>query len=92
MLELPGYARRGGCRHRPVEGRLEALSLAGETADEVPVTVWSPLGLADDEPAPLLLVHDGAEYDQLAAHHDLQRRPRRERRSCRRTGSRSRTR
>ena len=42
------------------------MSLAGETADEVPVTVWSPPDLADDDPAPLLLVHDGAEYDQLA--------------------------
>ena len=30
------------------------------------MTVWSPVDLAADEPAPLLLVHDGPEYDQLA--------------------------
>ena len=45
---------------------MESMSLAGETSDAVPVTVWSPVGLPDDEPAPMLLVHDGAEYDQLA--------------------------
>jgi enterochelin esterase family protein len=66
VLELPGYAPPAWLSAPSVEGRLEALSLAGETADEVPVTVWSPLDLGDDEPAPLLLVHDGAEYDQLA--------------------------
>ena len=58
---------------------MESLSLAGETADEVPVTVWSPADLADDEPAPLLLVHDGAEYDQLARITTYCARPRRRR-------------
>ena len=66
VLELPAYDAPWWLSAPAVEGRLEVLSLAGETADEVPVTVWSPVDLADDEPAPLLLVHDGAEYDQLA--------------------------
>jgi enterochelin esterase family protein len=66
VLELPGYAPPWWLSAPTLAGRMEAMSLAGETADEVPVTVWSPVDLADDEPAPMLLVHDGAEYDQLA--------------------------
>ena len=66
VLELPGYAAPWWLAVPAAPGRLEPLSLAGETADEVPVTVWSPHDLGDDTPAPLLLVHDGPEYDQLA--------------------------
>jgi enterochelin esterase family protein len=66
VLELPGYAPPWWLSAPVVPGRREEVSLAGETADAVPVTVWSPEGLPDDEPAPLLLVHDGAEYDDLA--------------------------
>jgi len=66
VLELPGYAPPWWLSAPNVEGTMETLSLAGETAEEVPVTVWSPADLDDDEPAPLMLVHDGAEYDQLA--------------------------
>ena len=66
VLEMPGYAPPWWLTAPAVEGVMESMSLAGETADEVPVTVWRPAGLADDEPAPMLLVHDGAEYDQLA--------------------------
>lgn len=32
----------------------------------VPVTTWSPVELPDSTPAPLLVVHDGPEYDRLA--------------------------
>jgi enterochelin esterase-like enzyme len=32
----------------------------------VPVRTWSPEGFPDDEPLPLLLVHDGPEYDARA--------------------------
>jgi enterochelin esterase family protein len=66
VLEMPGYAPPWWLSAPAVEGRMESMSLAGETADAVPVTVWSPVDLFDDEPAPMLLVHDGAEYDQLA--------------------------
>ncbi|MGG5258377.1 alpha/beta hydrolase-fold protein [Phycicoccus avicenniae] len=67
VLELPGYERPWWLDAPVVEGRYTTMALAGETADEVPVDVWSPEDLADDEPAPLLLVHDGPEYDRLAA-------------------------
>ncbi|HEY5988820.1 MAG TPA: alpha/beta hydrolase-fold protein [Streptosporangiaceae bacterium] len=33
----------------------------------ISVRTWSPAGAADDEPLPLLLVHDGPEYDALAS-------------------------
>ncbi|QIM20322.1 hypothetical protein G7075_02815 [Phycicoccus sp. HDW14] len=67
VLELPGYEAPWWLDAPAVEGGVEPMTLAGETTDEVPVAVWSPDGLADDDPAPLLLVHDGPEYDRLAA-------------------------
>ena len=66
VVELPGYEAPWWLTASTVEGRFTALGLEGETADDVPVTVWSPASLGDDEPAPLLLVHDGPEYDVLA--------------------------
>ncbi|GAA4400419.1 hypothetical protein GCM10023168_09120 [Fodinibacter luteus] len=67
VAELPGYLPPWWLAAPAVPSRLEPLTLSGETAHEVPVTVWSPDDLPDDEPAPLLLVHDGPEYDQLAS-------------------------
>ena len=81
-LRAAVVARRAGGRRAGSSPH----TLAGETADEVPVTVWSPADLEDEEPAPLLLVHDGPEYDQLAWAHRVQRRPRSRAGTCRRTG------
>ncbi|MBM6400606.1 alpha/beta hydrolase-fold protein [Phycicoccus sonneratiae] len=67
VLELPGYEAPRWLEAPAVEGTTTSMALAGETADEVPVDVWAPADLAPDEPAPLLLVHDGPEYDRLAA-------------------------
>jgi enterochelin esterase family protein len=66
VLELPGYAAPWWLDAPAVPGRLDPMALAGETADEVPVTIWSPESLDPATPAPLLLVHDGPEYDLLA--------------------------
>ncbi len=66
VLELPGYDPPDWLSAPRREGRLVAMALAGETDDEVPLTMWCPDGLADDEAAPLLVVHDGPEYDLLA--------------------------
>ncbi len=66
VMEMPGYAPPWWLSAPGVPGRLEPHTLSGETSHEVPVTVWSPVDLPADEPAPLLLVHDGPEYDQLA--------------------------
>lgn len=67
VLELPGYLPPAWLRAHGCAGHVETMTLAGETDDEVPVTVWRPVDLADETPAPLLLVHDGPEYDLLAA-------------------------
>jgi enterochelin esterase family protein len=45
--------------HLPLQ--VEAPGLDGT----VDVIVWTPQGLADDDPAPLLLVHDGPEFAEL---------------------------
>ena len=66
VLEMPGYRAPWWLSAPRVPGRLEPHTLQGETTHEVPVTVWTPADLADDVPAPLLLVHDGPEYDLLA--------------------------
>ncbi len=67
VLELPGYEAPWWLEAPVVEGRLDPMHLEGETTDAVPVSVWSPVDLPPDVPAPLLLVHDGPEYDLLAS-------------------------
>lgn len=67
VIELPGYTAPWWLAAPSVPGRLDPHTLSGETALAVPVTVWTPADLPDAEPAPLLLVHDGPEYDQLAS-------------------------
>ncbi len=42
-----------------------ALNDASDAA--VPVRLWSPEDAPDDEPLPLLIAHDGPEYDSLAS-------------------------
>ena len=66
VLELPGYHAPTWLGTDAPRGRLDPQTVAGETEDDVPVTVWSPDGLEDAAPAPLLVVHDGPEYDDLA--------------------------
>ncbi|WP_101394645.1 alpha/beta hydrolase-fold protein [Phycicoccus duodecadis] len=66
VLERPGYAEPAWLSAAPAPGRYDPFTLAGETRHDVPVTVWSPDGLGDADDAPLLLVHDGPEYDDLA--------------------------
>jgi enterochelin esterase family protein len=66
VIELPGYERPWWLDAEAPDGRFQAQAVAGETTHDVPITVWSPDGLADDDPAPLLVVHDGPEYDELA--------------------------
>ena len=58
VLEFPGYAAPDWLRLEPV---------AGTEEDVAGVPVWAPAALAADEPAPLLLVHDGPEYAKLGS-------------------------
>lgn len=66
VLELSGYAPPRWVSRTPVPGRFTAMVVDGETEDALPITVWSPADSEAAEPMPLLLVHDGPEYDLLA--------------------------
>jgi enterochelin esterase-like enzyme len=67
VLELPGYRQPGWLARPGPRGRRRDLTIASRALDDdLPVTLWSPEGLPDRVPAPLLLVHDGPEYDDLA--------------------------
>lgn len=60
-IRFPGY-RPPGWLAATDTGRLRPLSTArGELDESVPTTLWSPVGLAADTAAPLLLVHDGSD-------------------------------
>jgi enterochelin esterase family protein len=48
----------------PVGRRREWAIHAPSLGAAVEVTLWSPAGVVDDEPAPLLVVHDGPAYDR----------------------------
>ena len=68
VLELPGYeppawldaptASRARRRSSTIRGRGLGASVA--------VRVWSPADAEPGEPLPLLVAHDGPEYDELA--------------------------
>ncbi|HET7476335.1 MAG TPA: alpha/beta hydrolase-fold protein [Dermatophilaceae bacterium] len=66
VCELPGYRPPWWLSAPAAGGTWAALAVDGEVDDPVPVTMWTPTCLPDDRPAPLLLVHDGPEYDLLA--------------------------
>ncbi|PRY62872.1 enterochelin esterase family protein [Knoellia remsis] len=66
VMELPGYAAPSWLSATGVPGVVTDLALEGETADDVPVTLWSPEG-TDGAALPLLFVHDGPEYATLAS-------------------------
>lgn len=65
-MQMPGYAVPSWLSAPPVVGGFTPMVLEGETADDVPVTVWAPEG-TEGQALPLLLVNDGPEYDQLAS-------------------------
>ncbi len=67
VLELPGYRPPSWLGRAAPPGRRRDLDVSARALDaDVPVTLWSPAGLAASTPALLLLVHDGPEYDELA--------------------------
>ncbi len=68
VLEFPCY-RPPHWLDAPVEpGQSRSFDLpAPWIGAEISVRTWSPAGTSDDEPLPLLVVHDGPEYDALAS-------------------------
>jgi enterochelin esterase-like enzyme len=67
VVLLPGYLPPRWLGRAAPQGRLTGLRHDDRRIGELPVTVWSPAGLEQAEPAPLLVVHDGPEYADLAA-------------------------
>jgi enterochelin esterase-like enzyme len=64
VLLLPGYEPPAWLEAETVDGRYEDFSVRGRgLGANVTGRIWSPL---TDEPLPLLVAHDGPEYDRLA--------------------------
>jgi enterochelin esterase family protein len=64
VLLLPGYQPPAWLDAPTVEGRYQDFSVRGRgLGANVTGRIWSPL---TDEPLPLLVAHDGPEYDKLA--------------------------
>jgi enterochelin esterase-like enzyme len=68
VVEFPSYEPPGWLT-APVEpGRGSAFDVPVPWLDAaISVRTWSPADAADDEPLPLLVVHDGPEFDALAS-------------------------
>ena len=67
VLEFPGYSPPRWLSARADPGRGAAADVAASAVGgAIAVRMWAPADAADDEPLPLLVVHDGPEYDALA--------------------------
>jgi enterochelin esterase family protein len=67
VLLMPEYAPPAWTTASPKPGHRRQLSLPSRgLSDDVPAVLWSSPGLDDADEAPLLVVHDGPEYDDLA--------------------------
>jgi enterochelin esterase-like enzyme len=68
VLLLPGYVPPGWLGEPAVPGAHTELSVRGRgLGADVAVRIWSPDDAGPGEPLPLLVAHDGPEYDELAS-------------------------
>jgi enterochelin esterase-like enzyme len=67
VVLMPGYRRPGWMHRRVRAGGVTPLVHDDPRLGEMLVHLWSPAGLAPDEPARLMLVNDGPEYAELAS-------------------------
>jgi enterochelin esterase-like enzyme len=63
VLEFPGYAPPGWLSAPADPG----VTTTVDGGPGVVTRIWTPQGVTDAEPLPLLVVHDGPEYDALAS-------------------------
>lgn len=67
VVELPGYQAPAWLEYPAPPGSRRTVAVSPRSlATELHCQVWSPRGVPDDRPLPLLVVHDGPEYDTLA--------------------------
>jgi enterochelin esterase-like enzyme len=67
VVEFPEYETPSWLSAPTAEGtRLSGATKSASLSGEVSWQVWSPVDLPEDDAAPLLLVHDGPEFDALA--------------------------
>ena len=66
VLLLPTYEPPAWLDAPTVDGQLISITTAGRGAARVDVDLWSPADADPQEPLPLLVAHDGPEYDQLS--------------------------
>ncbi|MBV9870683.1 MAG: hypothetical protein JO214_08670 [Frankiaceae bacterium] len=67
VIEFAAYRRPRWLTEPTVRGTSRTLTVAEKAHACVPVTLWAPATASDEERLPLLLVHDGPEFDALAA-------------------------
>jgi enterochelin esterase family protein len=68
VLEFPGYTPPGWLTAPAVPGKVTGFDVQVTELDAaVSVRLWSPEDTPRDEQLPLLVVHDGPEYDSLAS-------------------------
>lgn len=66
VVLLPGYEAPDWLSGDASGTNRELAIRARALGTEMPVRLWAPTDAADDEPLPLLAVHDGPEYDELS--------------------------
>jgi enterochelin esterase-like enzyme len=66
VLELPGYAAPAWLTAAGEPGTVASLAVPVFEA-AISARIWSPARALPDEPLPLLVAHDGPEYDALAS-------------------------
>ena len=68
VVEFPSYAKPGWLTAPAEPGNSAVLDVqVPSLARAISVRTWSPADAGDDEPLPLLIAHDGPEYDALAS-------------------------
>ncbi|HEV2886700.1 MAG TPA: alpha/beta hydrolase-fold protein [Jatrophihabitans sp.] len=67
VIEFPGYRRPQWLGLPVAPARVTELAIASrELGSTIRGLLWSPEALDHEQPAPLLIAHDGPEYDSLA--------------------------
>ena len=67
VLLLPTYAPPAWLEAPAVEGQVISITTPPRGAARVDVDLWSPADADPREPLPLLVAHDGPEYDKLGS-------------------------